>query len=126
MKFMNAVSPSRSRSGPQGASSETSGSAKRSKDGGEGDGAATTSSGRGPKDSSGDGVFGGAADSIGVSDCGAASTPWAEGSACISAITGSGGSAGGSETVVLGAAEASGGERSFIAACPGTEARQPE
>ena len=48
----------------------------------------------------------------------------AEGSAGVSAGAESKGSAGGGETVDVGAAEASGGERSFIAACPVSEARQ--
>src|SRR3984957_6991701 len=131
MKFMNSVSPSRSRSGPQGSSSETSGSVEGF--GGEltadagGAAAATSSSGKGSagaEDSSGGGVTGGAADSIGGSDCGAASMASAEGSAGVSAGAESKGSAGGDETVDVGAAEASGGERSFIALCPVREARQ--
>jgi hypothetical protein len=49
-----------------------------------------------------------------------------ESSAGIPAGAESKGSAGGGEMVGAGAAEASGGERSFIAACPVSEARQAE
>src|SRR6185437_9752907 len=139
MKFMKSASPSRSRSGPHGSSTETSGRAKGSGAEGEADagwgegsvGAARggVGSGRGSsgtEDSSGGGVTGDASDSGRGSGCGSAEAvcdgfDGAAASADASAVTG--GSAGGGEAVGVGATEASGGERSFIAACPQEETR---
>src|SRR5690348_952371 len=115
MKFMNAVSPSRSRSGPQGSSSEIRGSAKASGDAetdaglaSGSDGGVPASSGRdstGAEDSSGGGVMRGVADSgassgsgsgSGASEgsSGVAASAEGEGSAEVSAPADSGGSTG--------------------------------
>src|ERR1700722_6672405 len=133
MKFMNAVSPSRSRSGPHGSSSETGGSAKASGAWPEADagcgGAAPTDSDRGSsaaKDANGGGATGAADSGSGsgsASDVGGGSDGAA--SAGGSADSDPRGSAGAGETVGARATEASGGDRSFIAACPVREARQP-
>src|ERR1700722_17311238 len=119
MKFMNAVSPSRSRSGPHGSSSETSGTAKASGAGMEADagccgGAATTDWDRGS--SAAEGANGGGATGAADSGSGSGSASDVGGGSDGAASAGGSadsdprGSAGAGETVGARATEASGGD----------------